>query len=40
MKVCGKEHTVDEVFSEVVMDNVFYDNSGDGVTFSDGECML
>ena len=39
-KVCGKEYTVDEVFSEVVKDKAFYDNSGGGVTFSGGECML
>ena len=39
-KVCGKEYTVDEVFSEVIKDKAFYDNSGGGVTFSGGECML
>ena len=39
-KVCGREYTVDEVFSEVVKDKTFYDNSGGGVTFSGGECML
>ena len=36
-KVCGKEYTVDEVFSEVIKDKAFYDNSGGGVTFSGGE---
>ena len=39
-KVCGKEYTVDEVLSEVIKDKSFYDNSGGGVTFSGGECML
>lgn len=39
-KVCGKEYTVDEVFAEVIKDKVYYDNSGGGVTFSGGECML
>lgn len=39
-KVCGKEYTVDQVLAEVVKDKCFYDNSGGGVTFSGGECML
>jgi len=39
-KVCGKEYTVDEVFAEVIKDKAFYENSGGGVTFSGGECML
>ena len=39
-KICGKEYTVDEVFSEVANDKLFYENSGGGVTFSGGECML
>ena len=39
-KVCGKEYTVDEVFSEIIKDKAFYDNSNGGVTFSGGECML
>lgn len=39
-EICGKEYTVDEVFAEVVKDKVFYENSGGGVTFSGGECML
>lgn len=39
-KICGREYTVSEVFSEVVKDKSFYDNSGGGVTFSGGECML
>lgn len=39
-KVCGKEYTVDEVFAEIIKDKAFYENSGGGVTFSGGECML
>lgn len=39
-RVCGKEYTADEVLSEVIKDKAFYDNSGGGVTFSGGECML
>ena len=39
-KVCGREYTVDEVFAEVIKDEAYYDNSGGGVTFSGGECML
>lgn len=39
-KVCGKEYSVDEVFSEIAKDKMFYENSGGGATFSGGECML
>lgn len=39
-KICGREYTVDEVLREVAKDKAFYDNSGGGVTFSGGECML
>ncbi len=39
-KVCGKEYTADEVFAEIIKDKAFYVNSGGGVTFSGGECML
>lgn len=39
-KVCGKEYTVDEVFAEIIKDKSYYENSGGGVTFSGGECML
>ena len=31
---------MDEVFAEVIKDKAYYDNSGGGVTFSGGECML
>ena len=39
-EICGKEATVDEVVREILKDKVFYENSGGGVTFSGGECML
>lgn len=39
-KICGKEYSADEVFNEIIKDKVFYENSGGGVTFSGGECML
>ena len=39
-KVCGKEYTADEVIENIIRDKSFYDNSGGGVTFSGGECML
>lgn len=39
-KVCGEEYTVDEVLTEVLKDKSYYENSGGGVTFSGGECML
>lgn len=38
--ICGKTYTVDEVWNIVISDQAFYKNSGGGVTFSDGECML
>lgn len=39
-EICGKEYTADEVLREILKDKAFYDNSGGGVTFSGGECML
>lgn len=39
-KICGRSRTVDEVYREVEKDRAFYGNSGGGVTFSGGECML
>ncbi|MBE6999074.1 MAG: glycyl-radical enzyme activating protein [Ruminococcaceae bacterium] len=39
-EICGKEYTMDEMLREIVKDKAFYDNSGGGVTFSGGECML
>ena len=39
-RICGNEYTADEILLEVLKDKVFYENSGGGVTFSGGECML
>ena len=39
-EICGKEYTVDEAMREILKDKTFYENSGGGVTFSGGECML
>lgn len=39
-EICGKEYTVDEILKEVLKDKTYYENSGGGVTFSGGECML
>lgn len=39
-KICGKEYTTDEILAEVLKDKEFYLQSGGGVTFSGGECML
>ncbi len=39
-RIKGREYTSDEVVSEILADAPFYENSGGGVTFSGGECML
>ena len=39
-EICGKEYTANEVMVEILNDKAFYENSGGGVTFSGGECML
>ena len=39
-EICGKEYTADEVLREILKDKTFYENSGGGVTFSGGECMI
>ena len=39
-EICGKEYTIDDVVHEVIKDKAIYENSGGGVTFSGGECML
>ncbi len=39
-EICGKEYPTDEVLKIILKDKTFYDNSGGGVTFSGGECML
>jgi pyruvate formate lyase activating enzyme len=36
----GKEYTTDELLKEIKKDQVFYDESGGGVTFSGGEPLL
>jgi pyruvate formate lyase activating enzyme len=36
----GREYTVEELFSELLRDKVFYEKSGGGVTVSGGEPML
>ena len=38
--VCGSVYTAEEVLRQILIDKRFYDNSGGGVTFSGGECML
>lgn len=40
LTLSGKSMSVEEVMEEVIKDKPFYDNSGGGVTFSGGECML
>lgn len=39
-EICGREYTVEELLSELCKDKDFYAQSGGGVTFSGGECML
>ena len=39
-EICGKEASVNEVLKEILKDQLFYEASGGGVTFSGGECML
>ena len=39
-EICGRDYSVDEVLREILKDKPFYENSGGGVTFSGGECML
>ena len=38
--VIGREVTVDDLMAEIMQDEIFYDQSGGGVTFSGGEPML
>lgn len=40
MEVIGSKMTVDEVMKEVEKDNIFYEESGGGVTFSGGEPFM
>lgn len=39
-ELCGRDVTVADVLDEITKDNVLYETSGGGVTFSGGECML
>ena len=39
-EICGGEYTTDEVLNTLLKDKALYENSGGGVTFSGGECML
>jgi pyruvate formate lyase activating enzyme len=39
-EIAGKKYTPEAVLRELLKDKVFYENSGGGVTFSGGECML
>ena len=39
-EVCGKELSVEEVFEEVMKDEVFFQNTGGGITLSGGECTM
>jgi len=38
--VIGENYSVDRLFDEIIKDELFYDESGGGVTFSGGEAML
>ncbi len=39
-RIVGKKYTTDEIFTEIIKDKPYYENSDGGVTFSGGECML
>ena len=39
-EICGKLISSDEVIAEVIKDNVFYKNSGGGITLSGGEPLF
>lgn len=39
-KVCGRRYAADALISLLLRDKSYYDESGGGVTFSGGECML
>lgn len=40
LTACGKDMTVEEVFSEIIKDVNYFEASGGGVTISGGECLL
>lgn len=39
-ELCGKEYDSGTLFAEIIKDRAYYEQSGGGVTFSGGECML
>lgn len=39
-EIIGKEYTVEELMSEIEKDQIFFEESGGGVTFSGGEPLL
>lgn len=39
-RLCGRTVSAGELLAEIGKDKAFYDNSGGGVTFSGGECLL
>lgn len=39
-RIIGKKITVDKLYSEIIKDRIFYDESGGGVTFSGGEPLM
>lgn len=40
LSLCGEEYTPQRLFREIVKDRHYYAQSGGGVTFSGGECLL
>ncbi|MFP4548185.1 MAG: glycyl-radical enzyme activating protein [Fidelibacterota bacterium] len=38
--IIGEKYSVDQLFQEIIKDELFFDESGGGVTFSGGEAML
>ena len=40
LSIAGKSYTVDQVVNEAIKDQVFYEESGGGVTLSGGECLM
>ena len=39
-EVCGEARSAEEVFEEVIKDEVFFKNTGGGITLSGGECTM
>ncbi len=39
-EIVGKDYTVKQLMKEIKKDQIFYEESGGGVTLSGGECML